>query len=87
MVLLAFVLDEIDQKATFLHKVARLLKPGGRVVILEWQPQKQEDGPPLEDRIAMERITDDAQAVGLRISEQRELNDQQYVCVLTAAGK
>jgi ubiquinone/menaquinone biosynthesis C-methylase UbiE len=87
MVLLAFVLDEVDQKATFLHKVARLLKPGGRVVILEWQPLQQEEGPPLEDRIAMERITDDAQAVGLRVSEQRELNDQHYVCVLTAASK
>ncbi|HEX8033685.1 MAG TPA: methyltransferase domain-containing protein [Ktedonobacterales bacterium] len=84
-VLLAFVLDEIEQRSRFLHRVARLLKPDGRIVVLEWNKEEQTEGPPIEDRISEEELTADAQAAGLRISESRELNDHQYLCVLTSA--
>lgn len=84
-VLLAFVLNEIDQRSRFLHRVARLLKPDARIAVLEWRKEEQIDGPPLEDRISEEELTADAQAAGLIISQSRELNDHQYLCVLTSA--
>ena len=84
-VLLAFVLNEIDQRSRFLHRVARLLKPEAHIVVLEWRKEEQTDGPPLEDRLSEEELTADAQAAGLRISQSRELNDRQYLCVLTSA--
>ncbi|MGZ3666123.1 MAG: class I SAM-dependent methyltransferase [Ktedonobacterales bacterium] len=84
-VLLAFVLDEIEQRSRFLHRVARLLKPDARIVVLEWRKEEQTEGPPIDDRISEEELTADAQAAGLRISESRELNDHQYLCVLTSA--
>ena len=35
-VLLAFTLHEIDHRASFLHRAARLLKPGGHMIVIEW---------------------------------------------------
>lgn len=84
-VLLAFVLNEIDQRSRFLHRVARLLKPDAHIAVLEWRKEEQIDGPPIGDRFSEEELTADAQAAGLRISESRELNDHQYLCVLTSA--
>ncbi len=85
-VLLAFVLDEISQRSRFLHRVARLLKPDARIAVLEWRKEEQQlDGPPLEDRFSEEELAADAQAAGLSIDQSRQLNDHQYLCVLTSA--
>jgi ubiquinone/menaquinone biosynthesis C-methylase UbiE len=83
VVLLAFVLDEVEQRSSFLHRAARLLKPGGRLAVLEWEKEQQPDGPPLVDRISPEELRADAEAAGLYLDEQRELNDQHYICVFT----
>lgn len=84
-VLLAFVLDEIDQRSRFLLRIARLLKPDAHIIVLEWRKEAQTDGPSIDDRISEEELTADAQAAGLLISQSRELNDHQYLCVLTSA--
>ncbi len=83
LVLLAFVLNEVSQRSSFLHRAARLLKPTGRLVVLEWEKEQQLEGPPLTDRISPEELLADAQAAGLYLDEQRELNDQQYIIVFT----
>lgn len=83
IVLMAFVLDEVEQRSSFLHRAARLLKPGGRLAVLEWEKEQQPDGPPLADRISPEELLADASAAGLYLDEQRDLNDQQYLCVFT----
>jgi ubiquinone/menaquinone biosynthesis C-methylase UbiE len=83
LVLLAFVLDEIEQRSSFLHRAARLLKPNSRLAVLEWEKEQQPNGPPFADRISQEELLADAHAAGLYLDEQRELNDQQYLCVFT----
>lgn len=83
VVLLAFVLDEVEQRSSFLHRAARLLKPRGRLAVLEWEKEQQAFGPPLVDRISPEELLADAHAAGLYLDEQRELNDQQYLCTFT----
>jgi ubiquinone/menaquinone biosynthesis C-methylase UbiE len=87
VVLLAFVLDEVEQRASFLHRAARLLKPGGRLAVLEWEKEQQPDGPPMADRISPEELRADADAAGLYLDEQRELNDLHYICVFTRARR
>jgi len=87
LVLLAFVLHEIEQRARFLHRAARLLKPRGKIAVLEWQKVEQTDGPPVEDRITPEELQADAQAAGLRLDERRELTADQYACVFSEAKR
>jgi ubiquinone/menaquinone biosynthesis C-methylase UbiE len=81
-VLLFFVLHEIDQRAHFLHRAARLLKPEGRLAVMEWRRSEQMEGPPQADRIDPEELEADAQAAGLHVAEQREVNDRQYLALL-----
>lgn len=83
--LLAFTLHEIEHRASFLHRAARLLKPGGKLVLLEWEKVESDPGPPIEDRISPEELTADAQAAGLRTASERSLGENQYLLVLERA--
>lgn len=81
LVLLAFVIHEVPMRSRFLHRAARLAKPGGRIAVLDWEKHETPAGPPLEDRITPEELIADASAAGLKLEEQRALNEDQYLCV------
>jgi len=85
MTLLAFTLHEIDSHAIFLHRAARTLKPGGKLVVIEWEKREQAGGPPYADRLAPDDLLADAQAAGLRLTDRRSLGDDDYLCVFTRA--
>ncbi len=87
LVLLAFTLDEVvGSRARFLHRVSRLLKPDGRVAVIEWEKREEREGPPISERLSSEELIKDAEAVGLHVVEQRALNEHHYLCVLAPAG-
>ena len=81
-VLLFFVLHEIGQRAHFLHRAARLLKPEGKIEVLEWRTDGVKEGPPAEDRVDAAELEADAQAAGLRVIEQREVSERYYLATL-----
>ena len=49
--LIVNVLHEIEDKAQFITEVRRILKPEGKIAIIEWEKENTEMGPPKEDRI------------------------------------
>jgi ubiquinone/menaquinone biosynthesis C-methylase UbiE len=83
--LLAFMLHEVDHRASFLHRAARILKPGGRLIVLEWDKVAEPMGPPVEDRLSPEELLADAQAAGLRVVDERSLTETQYLRVFERA--
>jgi ubiquinone/menaquinone biosynthesis C-methylase UbiE len=87
LALLAFTLDEVDQRARLLHRVGRLLKPGGHIAVVEWEKRDEADGPPIEERISQEELLKDAEAAGLRVTDQRELNEHHYLCQFVPTGR
>lgn len=87
VVLAAFMLHEVPRHATFLRKMALLLKPNGRLAVIEWQKHETEFGPPLEDRIAPDELIADAQAAGLRLHRRRDLGEDQYLCTFVQVEK
>ena len=86
-ILLAFVLNEIRNRSTFLHRLARILKPGGKFIILEWEKVAQEAGPPVEDRVSQEELTADAVAAGLSVGEKRDVAEHQYLLLAVPATR
>lgn len=87
VVLLAFIIHEIEHRASFLHRATRLLKPSGRLVILEWEKIEEPAGPPVEERLTHEDVRADAQAAGLQPIEERALTSDQYLSVFERAAE
>lgn len=55
MVFLANVLHETVDKKAFLAECTRVLKPLGRVVVVEWELKNPPPGPPAEDRLGRDQ--------------------------------
>jgi ubiquinone/menaquinone biosynthesis C-methylase UbiE len=55
-VLLAFIYHELAMPALLLEECARVLKPGGRLTVVEFQKTKTDFGPPVEERKAPQHV-------------------------------
>ncbi|MBN1534583.1 MAG: methyltransferase domain-containing protein [Spirochaetes bacterium] len=54
LALLCTVLHEVDDRERFLREARRVLRPGGRIAVVEWRREPMEAGPPLEHRIGVD---------------------------------
>lgn len=54
--LLANVLHEATEPVGLLREVRRILRDGGKVAIVEWNPGDTEDGPPADERLAAKQV-------------------------------
>lgn len=85
LALLAFVLHELVHPVAFLREVRRILRPGGRLVVLEWIPQDDGMGPPAHERIAEHRSAELLAAGGFRVAERDDANTSQYLLIAGVA--
>ncbi len=53
--LVANVFHEISEKENFVNQLWSILKPGGKVALIEWNSQIKEMGPPENHRISEDR--------------------------------
>jgi ubiquinone/menaquinone biosynthesis C-methylase UbiE len=49
------VLHEVEDKNKLASEIVRVLRPKGRLTIVDWQAKETEHGPPLHERIPMDR--------------------------------
>lgn len=83
LVLLAFVLHELEAAPSFLREVRRVLRSHGRLVVLEWVPQQEPMGPPLAERIAAHDARHVLQSAGFAIADEGLANPSNYFVVAT----
>src|SRR5690625_1347859 len=55
-VMISLVLHEVPNLDKTLSEIKRILKPGGEILIIEWEAVQTEAGPPLQHRIASEEM-------------------------------
>lgn len=66
--LLVNVLHEIEDKMKFIREIDRILKPEGKIAIIEWEREKMEMGPPVDHRIGKEEVFSILNDLGFEIS-------------------
>jgi SAM-dependent methyltransferase len=82
-VLIFAVLHEADDQTALLREAARLLRPAGEVVILDWHKIEGTPGPPLDHRIGQDELTTLAAPLGLHPLPTPPISEDYYLVHLT----
>ena len=77
-VFLAALVHELEDTHDFFQEVKRILKPGGKVKIIEWKKEKMGMGPTLTDRISQEEMIRILDKNGFEVKEQLDIGAGHY---------
>lgn len=80
-VLVVDAYQEVEDRVSFLRNLARALKPGGRIGVVNYTPGNGGPGPDAEDRVERSVVESQARVAGLRVLSQASL-PYQYLLVL-----
>jgi len=72
------VLHHIENRAAYYPKVAKALKPGGRVVIIDFYKRELPVGPPPSMKIAEEEVIAEFRQAGFTLSKRADILPYQY---------
>lgn len=80
--LFALVYHEVPERVGYLSHLARLVRPGGWLALIEWERRENPiGGPPLASRIPPDEATMEIATAGWRVTGQHALNDWLYLIV------
>lgn len=71
----------VEERVALLGRIARCLVPGGRMVIVDFHKRELPLGPPMEMKVARERVVAELQEAGFRLESELTLLPHQYVLV------
>lgn len=75
------VWHHIENQKEYLAKVKKMLKPGGQLVMIDFQKRELPVGPPLEMKIAREDLVRQLERAGFQLSEEHTFLPYQYFLV------
>ena len=77
---LANVWHEIDDREAVLAELGRILKPEGRIAVLDWRPDAAHPpGPPLEHRLSAREVQQFFERQGKRVDALRNVGQYSYL--------
>ena len=82
LVFYANVWHEIDDRAAALAEAKRILRPAGRVAIVDWRPDTdKEPGPPPEYRLAADLVARELRAAGFDTAGPTTVGTYHYIVI------
>ena len=79
LVFVCHLLHELEDPAALLADVCRVLKPGGRLVAVEWEKAEMEAGPPVEHRLTPEDSRAILEKGGFAVTDTRPVTWANYL--------
>jgi ubiquinone/menaquinone biosynthesis C-methylase UbiE len=73
----------VEDHATYLQRLRKVLRPGGQVVQIDFQKRELPVGPPLSMKIAREDLVKEMEAAGFQLSGEQTFLPYQYFLVFT----
>jgi len=67
--LMVNVIHEIVDKIQFLEEISRIIKPGGKLAVIDWEKQAMEMGPPIDHRISSDEVKTLLKEIGFECQE------------------
>jgi ubiquinone/menaquinone biosynthesis C-methylase UbiE len=86
VVLIVDTYHHFPERAAYLGRLARALRPGGRVVNIDYQKRATPVGPPLDHRLSRETFLAEARSAGLVVAEEPAILPYQYFVILRPRG-
>lgn len=75
----------MQERVAYSRLLAQALKPGGRVVIVDFQKRPLPLGPPVEWKLAPETVTDEFRQAGFQLARSMEFLPYQYFLEFTVS--
>jgi ubiquinone/menaquinone biosynthesis C-methylase UbiE len=75
------VWHHIENQAQYLAKLKKMLRPGGQLVMIDFQKRELPVGPPLEMKIAREDLVRQLEEAGFRLAKEHTFLPYQYFLV------
>jgi len=85
VVLIVDTYHHIGEREVYFRRLAASLRPGGRVVIIDFKPDSPE-GPPKEFRFPPEKIKAEMSKAGYKLAEQHGFLPRQHFLIFEVAG-
>ena len=71
----------VDDRVAYFRALRRVLKPAGRLAVVDWQKRDLPVGPPPEHKIAREQVLEEMAAAGWTVADEPDVLPYQYVLV------
>jgi ubiquinone/menaquinone biosynthesis C-methylase UbiE len=81
LVLIVDTFHHIDDRLGYFRRLRGVLRPAGRIAVIDWQKRPLPEGPPPEHKIARRQVIEEMQAAGYQLAAQHDLLPYQYFLV------
>jgi ubiquinone/menaquinone biosynthesis C-methylase UbiE len=81
VVLIVDTVHHIDDRINYLRRLRRVLKPGGRVVVIDFKKQAIPVGPPPEHKLARQQVVEEFTTAGYRLISAPDMLPYQYFLI------